>query len=152
MIHPMRRQLLAKAAIGWLAPPAVAENWPAWRGADGQGHSSEKGLPVTWSQTENVRWKVPLPDAGNSTPVIWNDRIFVLKTGNEVWHGQVTERTANGAWGSMVHADGRLYVTNRDGTTLVFAASPVRYLIGRDSARSPTSKPLFKERRTLSTL
>lgn len=58
---------------------ALAGNWPSWRGPDGQGHSPEQGLPVKWSATENVRWKVPLPDQGNSSPVVWGDRIFLTQ-------------------------------------------------------------------------
>jgi outer membrane protein assembly factor BamB len=74
---------LAVCLIGCLVDSGRADNWPAWRGPDGQGHSSEKRLPLTWSQTENVRWKVPLPDAGNSTPVVWNDRIFVTQASDK---------------------------------------------------------------------
>ena len=54
-----------------------AADWPGWRGPDGNGVSPEKNLPVAWSATENVRWKVPLPGAGVSTPVVWGDRIFL---------------------------------------------------------------------------
>ena len=53
----------------------------------------------------------------NGTP-----HCFELKTGKELW--QVKDRPGVGAWGSMVHAAGRLYVTDRDGTTFVFAAGP----------------------------
>ena len=50
---------------------------------------------------------------------------FELKTGKELWTEQMTQRpSGGGAWGSMLHADGRLYVTTRGGTTQVFAASP----------------------------
>lgn len=61
------------------AAPSWADNWPTWRGPDGQGHSAETNLPVKWSTTENVRWKVPLPDRGNSTPIVWGDRIFLTQ-------------------------------------------------------------------------
>src|SRR5581483_337654 len=54
-----------------------AENWPGWRGPGGDGVSPEKGLPVRWSATEGVRWKVPVPGAGASAPVVWGDRIFL---------------------------------------------------------------------------
>src|SRR6266704_2002677 len=53
---------------------AHADNWPSWRGPTGQGVSAEKDLPVKWSLTENVRWKVPLSSPGNSTPIVWGDR------------------------------------------------------------------------------
>ena len=58
---------------------ANAANWPGWRGADGQGTCTEENLPTSWSRTENVRWKIPLPDRGNSTPAIWGDKVFVTQ-------------------------------------------------------------------------
>src|SRR5688572_13069324 len=63
-----------------LLPLAVgAGNWPAWRGPAGNGIAEENGLPTKWSATENVRWKVELPEPGNSTPVVWGDRIFITQ-------------------------------------------------------------------------
>ncbi|HEY8504031.1 MAG TPA: PQQ-binding-like beta-propeller repeat protein [Gemmataceae bacterium] len=59
---------------------AAAENWPAWRGPTGQGVSSEKDVPLKWSATENVRWKLPLPEPGNSTPIVWGDRVFITQS------------------------------------------------------------------------
>src|SRR5438445_8048493 len=58
---------------------AHADNWPAWRGPEGNGRSAEKTLPLKWSPTENVRWKVPLPGPGNSSPIAWGDRIFLTQ-------------------------------------------------------------------------
>lgn len=58
---------------------ARAENWPAWRGPDGTGVTSETDLPIRWSSTQNIRWKVPLDEPGNSTPIIWGDRIFLTQ-------------------------------------------------------------------------
>jgi outer membrane protein assembly factor BamB len=86
---------------------ASADNWPAWRGAQMNGQSSETALPLQWSATENVRWKAPLPGPGMSSPIIWKDRIFVTqaldpeghrrallcfarKDGKQLWQG-VTE-------------------------------------------------------------
>lgn len=60
-----------------------ADNWPAWRGPTGNGYCTEKELPTKWSPTENVVWKVPLPDEGNSTPVIWNERIFITQAADK---------------------------------------------------------------------
>ncbi|MFA5189255.1 MAG: HEAT repeat domain-containing protein [Verrucomicrobiia bacterium] len=54
----------------------AAEPWPAWR-RDGTGISNEKNLPVEWSETENVVWRTPLPGEGNSSPIIWGNRVFV---------------------------------------------------------------------------
>jgi outer membrane protein assembly factor BamB len=55
------------------------ENWPAWRGPQGNGVARDDQLPLEWGETRNVRWRVPLPDRGNSTPAIWGDRVFVTQ-------------------------------------------------------------------------
>ncbi|HET7871287.1 MAG TPA: LamG-like jellyroll fold domain-containing protein [Terriglobales bacterium] len=54
-----------------------AENWPQFRGPDGQGHSSETNAPLTWSATENIAWKATVPGDGWSSPIVWNDRVFL---------------------------------------------------------------------------
>src|SRR5262245_61961302 len=54
-----------------------AENWPQWRGPALNGLSAERNLPITWSATENITWKLPLPAWSGSTPIVWGDRIFL---------------------------------------------------------------------------
>jgi outer membrane protein assembly factor BamB len=54
----------------------AAENWSSWR-RDGTGVSNEKNLPVHWSETENIVWRTPLPGEGNSSPIIWGNRVLV---------------------------------------------------------------------------
>ena len=54
-----------------------AENWPQWRGPSLNGLSAEKNLPVKWSATENVSWKLQLPAWSGSTPIVWGDRVFL---------------------------------------------------------------------------
>src|SRR6516225_8157905 len=54
-----------------------AENWPGWRGPTGMGISTETQLPVEWSSTKNIRWKVELHGAGVSAPVVWGERVFL---------------------------------------------------------------------------
>jgi outer membrane protein assembly factor BamB len=56
---------------------ARADDWPAWRGPHGNGVSDEKDIPIRWSKTSNVAWKVPLPGQGYSSPIIWGNRIFL---------------------------------------------------------------------------
>lgn len=73
--------LLAAGGRAAEVPPAAAalsvlENWPAWRG-DGSGVAPGKALPVSWNETENVRWRVTLPGEGNSSPVVWGRRVFL---------------------------------------------------------------------------
>src|SRR5438874_13110412 len=77
---PMYRQLTCVLLLLWGATFGRAENWPHWRGPHQNGVSGERDLPVTWSATKNVRWKVPLPEAGNSTPVVWGDHVFLTQS------------------------------------------------------------------------
>jgi outer membrane protein assembly factor BamB len=50
--------------------------WPTWRGPDATGVAPNANPPVTWSETENIKWKVKLPGDGTSSPIVWADRIF----------------------------------------------------------------------------
>jgi outer membrane protein assembly factor BamB len=59
---------------------AVAGNWPAWRGPEGTGVAKENNVPLHWSTNENICWRAPLPDRGNSTPIVWEKRVFVTQT------------------------------------------------------------------------
>ncbi len=68
---------VAAAAVLIAGSTLSAENWPHWRGPQANGHSGEKGLPVKWSPTENVAWKLALPSRSGATPIIWGDRIFL---------------------------------------------------------------------------
>ena len=72
--------LLSAAALG-CAPAASSSsaetNWPQFRGPQGDGQSPAKGLPLTWSETENIRWKTPIHGKGWSSPVIWDGQIWL---------------------------------------------------------------------------
>jgi outer membrane protein assembly factor BamB len=54
-----------------------AKDWPGFRGATYQGRTSDKYLPLTWSDTENVRWKKALPGFGSSSPIVVRGRVYV---------------------------------------------------------------------------
>ncbi len=56
-----------------------AAHWPNWRGPQLNGISPETHFPTEWSKTKNVRWRVPLPERGNSTPIVWGDRVFLTQ-------------------------------------------------------------------------
>ncbi len=58
-------------------PPVRADNWPQWRGPNGDGVSQETDLPITWTNEAGVKWKIKLPGWGDSTPAIWDDAVFV---------------------------------------------------------------------------
>ena len=65
------------AAALALAPAALADNWPQWRGPKNDGHSAEKNLPTEWGPDKNLAWKYKMPGQGSSTPCVWGDRIFL---------------------------------------------------------------------------
>lgn len=102
----MRIVLLTVLACLCFEHLASADNWPAWRGPNGNGVCQEKKLPVEFSATQNLTWKAPLPSAGNSTPIVWDKYVFITgasdegklrsllafdrETGKELWQHDVT--------------------------------------------------------------
>jgi outer membrane protein assembly factor BamB/ribosomal protein L7/L12 len=82
-----------------LVPAAFGQDWTQWRGPSGDGRSSATELPTTWSSTDKVAWKIPLPEPGNSTPIVYQDQVFLtqanaqsrslicysLKDGSQLW-------------------------------------------------------------------
>lgn len=62
---------------------ALAENWPAWRGPRGDGSSLEEEVPTQWSGTQNVLWKTSIPGKGHASPIVWNDRVFIVTAEKE---------------------------------------------------------------------
>jgi len=122
-----------------------AQNWPCWRGPSGDGTSTETNLPVRWDSVTNVLWKVPVPGTGYSSPVIWEDRLFLVtalqatqeklllcydnKNGNLLWKTTVLKTSFerkhdNNSFASGTPAtDGtRVYVSFLDGQDVVVAA------------------------------
>lgn len=92
----------------WFVLTATARgaDWPGWRGPGGSGVVDDTDYPVHWSANENVRWRVPLPDRGNSTPIVWGERVFLTqsistnglravmcfdrRTGKSLWQSGIT--------------------------------------------------------------
>jgi outer membrane protein assembly factor BamB len=70
--------LMVSISVGAADGPSKFEqNWPQWRGPAATGVAPHGNPPVTWSDTENVTWKVPIPGSGLSAPIVWGDRIFL---------------------------------------------------------------------------
>lgn len=65
-------------AAAWLHVAAASSGWPAWRGPRANGTSPDATPPVTWSETNHVRWKVPLPGQGHASPIVVGDQVIVL--------------------------------------------------------------------------
>ena len=70
--------LISTTLIASTATAADA-NWPGWRGPRQDGHSLEKGLPTKWSDRD-VKWKAPFKGEGQSTPVVWGEKIFLTQS------------------------------------------------------------------------
>ncbi|MBL9082835.1 MAG: hypothetical protein JNK76_13560, partial [Planctomycetales bacterium] len=68
--------VLSTAAVLPDAPTLPAHSWPRWRGPAENGHSAETGLPTKWTDAD-VAWKTALPGTGQSSPIVWGDRIFL---------------------------------------------------------------------------
>jgi outer membrane protein assembly factor BamB len=81
LTHFTRALLFAVCFIGGLDCFAQsrneASNWPQWRGPQSQGVSEEKNLPEEWSADKNIIWKTEIPGRGHSSPIVWNNRIFL---------------------------------------------------------------------------
>ena len=104
--------------------------WPAWRGPNSAGVSTEKNLPVAFGPQSGVRWKVDVPGVGNSSPVVWGDRIYLTSaldaapsplvllafdrtTGKQLWRAEAALSTGashdkNGHASASVATNGRL--------------------------------------------
>ena len=80
-----------------------ADNWPQWRGPNLNGTSAEKNLPLKWTPEENISWKLAMPGASGSTPVIWRDRIFLnVADGDDLYLWCVDRTKGTLAWKKML--------------------------------------------------
>src|SRR5688572_1491473 len=116
---------------------AAAEDWPGWRGPRADGTVTDKGFALTWSETENVKWKLPLEGGGHSSPVVSKGKVFVAgcveadkarllycvdrKTGRLLWEksavvSDLEKKHGENSWASSTPAaDGeRVYITFLD--------------------------------------
>jgi len=80
-----RHHVAALALAALISTPAFAvdraqwdHNWPQWRGPQGSGVGPAATPPLEWSEDRNIKWKVELPGSGNATPIVWNDKVFIL--------------------------------------------------------------------------
>lgn len=69
--------MLLGAIAATVCTVAHADDWPLFRGPHGNGMSDERGVPTTWGPQQNIRWKTPLPQPGNSSPVVTGDRVLL---------------------------------------------------------------------------
>src|SRR5581483_2859113 len=67
--------LAGSLAVG---PPDASAHWPHWRGPHANGTATKADPPSRWNEQTQIRWKVPIPGKGSSTPIVWDDQIFIL--------------------------------------------------------------------------
>jgi outer membrane protein assembly factor BamB len=119
------RRYLAFALLVLLGAGVHAEDWPQFRGPTGQGHSSERGLPLDWSESRNVKWKTSVPGRGWSSPVVAGGRVWLT-----------TSVKANGASLRAVAYD---VETGREAVNVeVFRLRSADLLNAKNSHASPT--------------
>ncbi|MBW7991636.1 MAG: PQQ-binding-like beta-propeller repeat protein [Planctomycetes bacterium] len=70
-------QLILFVIVFFTSSTLTFANWPDWRGPTADGRSDATGLPLKWSEAENIVWKTPIHDLGYSTPVVWDDQIWL---------------------------------------------------------------------------
>lgn len=122
-----------------------AQNWPNWRGPNGDGTSVETNLPLAWDSRTNVIWKSEVPGVGHSSPIVWEDKLFTAsalldskervllcynaKTGDLIWQKTVVKSNLENKHGDNSYAsgtpatDGKLvYVSFLDGENVLVAA------------------------------
>ena len=95
----MRRSLLCIALLVSTFIQLEADQWPAWRGPGANGIYRGLPLPLHWSANQNIRWQTPLPGPGNSTPIIWGQRVFIT---------QAVEKTSQRAVICFDRRDGKI--------------------------------------------
>src|SRR5436309_7184915 len=81
---PRSRRLFFLSLLAALAAaPAVADNWPRFRGPNGTGVAADKDIPISWDEQSGLLWKVALPGPGHSSPIVWGERLFVQTTSTD---------------------------------------------------------------------
>ena len=75
----MKSHAVFLIAVGLSCLTLSAANWPSWRGPTQNNTSPESRFPIQWSKEKNVKWRTPLPEAGNSSPIVWGDTLFVTQ-------------------------------------------------------------------------
>lgn len=104
-----------KTSAGPSLTQSSSGDWPAFRGPGGMGTSSAKGLPLTWSLNDNIKWKRELPGAGSSSPIVFRDHIYLT-----CWSGYLVPGEDRGSLDDLTR---HLVCLNRDDGTILWERS-----------------------------
>src|SRR5262245_57695067 len=77
------RVVLGACLCAWAMNATAADNWPRFRGSNGNGVATGAAHPEAWSADEHLAWKVKLPGVGWSQPIVWGDKIFLTTAVSE---------------------------------------------------------------------
>ena len=92
--------------------------WAQWRGPHGTGVSQHADPPIEWSETKNIRWKIEIPGRGSASPVVWNDRIFLLTAVPAGVEGPAQHQPRGGLTPRGVHQFVLMAINRSDGKIL----------------------------------
>ena len=125
------KTLLVLLLIAGASVLAQAEDWPQFRGPTGQGHATERGLPLEWSETKNIIWKTPVPGLGWSSPTVANGRVWLTTV--------VESKERRGRVSASLRALAFDVATGREIVNVeVFRLDDAGYVNPKNSRASPT--------------
>jgi len=125
------QRLLVLLLIAGASVLAQAEDWPQFRGPTGQGHATERGLPLEWSETKNIIWKTPVPGLGWSSPTVANGRVWLTTV--------VESKERRGRVSASLRALAFDVATGREIVNVeVFRLDDAGYVNPKNSRASPT--------------
>lgn len=144
ILRPMYLILTTLTILGFLHSTGMASDWPRFRGENGTGVVADKDVPVEFGPTKNLVWKVPIAGVGNSSPIVWKQRVYLqtatadgkerlmlclsLRDGKVLWQKSAPGSTAKThaksslASGSAATDGERVYMPFWDGTRLSITA------------------------------
>ena len=121
----MRIPLILLASAALAAAALAGDSWPMFRGPHNDGHSDSTGLPLTWSETENVVWKTPIHDKGWSSPVVWGDQVWMTTAkadGTQLFAVCVDRKTGNILYDLKLYEQEKQYPAHNPGSTNSYAS------------------------------
>jgi outer membrane protein assembly factor BamB len=139
-VLPRLGLVVASAVLVFVPLAAITDqnptqNWPQWRGPHANGVAPDADPPATWSETENVKWKVEIPGRGSGSPIVWGDRVYLMtavsesgETAEGVVHRFIVmaldRATGEVVWEKVAREEAPHEATHRENGTYA-SASPV---------------------------
>jgi outer membrane protein assembly factor BamB len=139
-VLPRLGLVVASAVLVFVPLAAITDqnptqDWPQWRGPHANGVAPDADPPATWSETDNVKWKVEIPGRGSGSPIVWGDRVYLMtavsesgETAEGVVHRFIVmaldRATGEVVWEKVAREEAPHEATHRENGTYA-SASPV---------------------------